>query len=158
MAVARQIEIHKGKDGVVAVRRDVIVDPELGIAAEVEKVVAAVDVGGGKVALLEATQVKGVKAIPNRVTTEVSAEQNSMLIILLLSLACRRNSDQLLPTNQRRRPSRTQPPHDRQLRPLPAPVALDPSLLHQHRPALELRGVAVPAWATACAGPPPRAA
>ena len=83
MAVARQIEIHKGEDGVVAVRRDVIVDPELGTAAEVEKVVAAVDVGGGKVALLEATQVKGVKAIPNRVTAEVSAEQNSMLIIFL---------------------------------------------------------------------------
>ena len=64
MAVARQIEIHKGEDGVVAVRRDVIVDPELGIAAEVEKVIAAVDVGGGKVALLEKTRVK---AIPNLV-------------------------------------------------------------------------------------------
>ena len=67
MAVASEIEIHKAEDGVVAVRRDVIVDPELGIAAEVEKVVAAVDVGGGKVALLEKTKVTGVKEIPNQV-------------------------------------------------------------------------------------------
>lgn len=65
MAVARQVQVATGEDGFVAVQRDVIVDPELGIAAEVEKVVVAVDVGGGKVAVMEQNRVKGVTALPS---------------------------------------------------------------------------------------------
>ena len=65
MAVARQVQVAAGEDGFVAVQRDVIVDPELGIAAEVEKVVVAVDVGGGNVAVMEQNRVKGVTALPS---------------------------------------------------------------------------------------------
>lgn len=67
MAVARQIQVHAEEDGVVAVQRDVIVDPEMGIVAEVEKVVAAVDVGDGKIAVVEQNRVRAIKAIPTQV-------------------------------------------------------------------------------------------
>ena len=67
MAVARQIQIHAEEDGVVAVQKDTIVDPELGIVAEVEKVVAAVDIGGGQIAVMEQNRVRAIKAIPTQV-------------------------------------------------------------------------------------------
>ena len=47
--------------GVVAVQRDVIIDRERGIAAEVEKVVVAVDLGDGNIAVSEQQRVKGVQ-------------------------------------------------------------------------------------------------
>lgn len=51
------VEAHAEEDGVVAVQKDVIVDPELGIVAEVEKVVTAVDAGKGEVAVMEENAV-----------------------------------------------------------------------------------------------------
>ena len=68
MAVARQIEIHAEENGVVAVQRDTIVDPERGIVAEVEKVVTAVDAGEGRVAVVEQNRLKAIRAIPTQVT------------------------------------------------------------------------------------------
>lgn len=62
--MARQVQVAAGKDGIVAVQRDIIVDPKSGIAAEVEKMVVAVDVGGGKVAVMEQARVKAL-AVPN---------------------------------------------------------------------------------------------
>ena len=58
MAVARQVQVAAAEDGLVAVQRDIIVDPKSGIAAEVEKVVVAVDVGGGKVAVMQQARIK----------------------------------------------------------------------------------------------------
>lgn len=60
MAVARRVEVVAAEDGLVAVQRDVIIDPKSGVAAEVEKVVVAVDVGEGKVAVMEQARVKAV--------------------------------------------------------------------------------------------------
>lgn len=60
MAVARQVQVAVAKDGLVAVQRDVIIDPKSGIAAEVEKVVVAIDVGEGKVAVMEQARVKAL--------------------------------------------------------------------------------------------------
>ena len=65
MAVARQVQVAAGEDGLVAVQRDIIVDPERGIAAEVEKVVVAVDVGDGKIAVMEQNRVKSVTDLPS---------------------------------------------------------------------------------------------
>lgn len=67
MAVARRIEIHAEEDGVVAVQRDTIVDPERGFVAEVEKVVTAVDAGEGRVAVVEQNRLKAIRAIPTQV-------------------------------------------------------------------------------------------
>lgn len=64
MAVACHVQVAAAKEGLVAVQRDIIVDPKSGIAAEVEKVVVAVDVGGGKVAVMEQARVKAL-AVPN---------------------------------------------------------------------------------------------
>ena len=57
----RQVQVAATDDGVVAVQRDVVVDRERGIAVEVEKVVVAVDVGGGNIAVAEQQRVKGVQ-------------------------------------------------------------------------------------------------
>ena len=59
--IGRQTRVTATDDGVVAVQRDVIIDRELGIAAEVEKVVVAVDLGGGNIAVAEQQRVKGVQ-------------------------------------------------------------------------------------------------
>ena len=62
--MARHVQVAIAEDGLVAVQRDTIIDPESGIAAELEKVVMAVDVGGGKVAVMEQAKIKAL-AVPN---------------------------------------------------------------------------------------------
>ena len=62
--MARHVQVAMAEDGLVAVQRDTIIDPESGIAAELEKVVVAVDVGGGKVAVMEQAKFKAL-AVPN---------------------------------------------------------------------------------------------
>ena len=59
----RQVRIASTDDGVVAVQRDVVIDRERGIAAEVEKVVVAVDLGDGNIAVAEQQRVKGVQLL-----------------------------------------------------------------------------------------------
>ena len=50
MAVAaRQVRVAAGSDHVVAVQRDTLVDPETGVAAQVEKTTIAVDLGDGNI-------------------------------------------------------------------------------------------------------------
>ena len=61
MAVqAREVQIAAAEDGVVAVQRDVIVDREAGVAAEMEKVMVAVDDGEGHIAYMEQNRLKSV--------------------------------------------------------------------------------------------------
>ena len=61
--IGRQTRVTATDDGVVAVQRDVIIDRERGIAAEVEKVVVAVDLGDGNIAVAEQQRVKGVQLL-----------------------------------------------------------------------------------------------
>ena len=64
MAVARHVQVPAADDGFVAVQRDIIIDPQSGTAAEVEKVTVVVDKGEGKVAVLEQARLEAV-ALPN---------------------------------------------------------------------------------------------
>lgn len=65
MAVARHVQVVAAEDTLVARQRDVIIDPNSGTAAEVEKVtVVRVDEGEGKVAVMEQARVQAV-AFPN---------------------------------------------------------------------------------------------
>ena len=58
MAVAAgEIQIARDRDGLVAVRRDIVVDPERGVAAEVERVVVAVEDEEGNVAVMQQNRV-----------------------------------------------------------------------------------------------------
>lgn len=71
MAVAaRQVQIAKGDDHVVAVERNVVYDPETGIAAQVEKTTVAVDLGDGRVGIAQQQKVTGVRVEAGR--TQVS--------------------------------------------------------------------------------------
>ena len=61
MAVAAgEVEIARDKDGLVAVRRDVVVDPERGVVAEVERTVVAVEDSEGNVAVMQQNRVRAV--------------------------------------------------------------------------------------------------
>lgn len=64
MAIAgQQVRIAVAEDGMVAVKKEVIIDPETGLLVEVEKVVVAVDVGDGRVAVREQQRVVGVQLV-----------------------------------------------------------------------------------------------
>ena len=63
MAVAAsELSVVAGQDHAVAVERKVIVDKELGIAAEVENVTVAVDLGDGTVGVVTQQKIVGVHA------------------------------------------------------------------------------------------------
>lgn len=69
MAVAaRQVKVATGSDHLVAVQTDTIVDPETGIAAQVEKTVVAVDRGDGTIAVHERQRIVGAVVAPPRVS------------------------------------------------------------------------------------------
>ena len=59
----RQVRVAATEDGVIAVQRDVIIDRQRGIVAEVEKVTVAVDLGDGNIAVAEQQRVKGVQLL-----------------------------------------------------------------------------------------------
>ena len=60
MAVAaRQVHVAKGEDHVVAVQKETIYDPKSGAAIQVEKVVVAVDLGDGNIAVGQQERVVG---------------------------------------------------------------------------------------------------
>ena len=61
MAVAGEVVIVGGEDGLVAVRRDVIVDPENDVVAEVERVLVAREDDNGNVAVMQQNRVRAVK-------------------------------------------------------------------------------------------------
>ena len=58
---ARQTHIAVGQDHIVGVERQVIIDPETGIAAEVENVAVAVDMGDGNIAVARQQRITGVR-------------------------------------------------------------------------------------------------
>ena len=63
MAIAaREVNVVAGQDHAVGVERKVIVDEELGIAAEVENVAVAVDLGDGRVGVVTQQKIIGVRA------------------------------------------------------------------------------------------------
>ena len=60
MAVAStRVRMVQGKDHAVAVKTETVVDPERGVAVQVEKAVIAVDLGDGRVAVREQQRVVG---------------------------------------------------------------------------------------------------
>ena len=59
---ARELSVVAGQDHAIGVERKVIVDEELGIAAEVENVAVAVDLGGGRVGVVTQQKIVGVQA------------------------------------------------------------------------------------------------
>ena len=62
MAVAAsEVSVVAGQNHAVGVQRKVIVDKELGIAAEVEKVAVAVDLGDGRVGVVTQQKIVGVQ-------------------------------------------------------------------------------------------------
>ena len=58
---ARQTQVAVGKDHVIGVERRVVVDPESGIAAEVENVTVAVDLGDGNIGVARQQKVTGIR-------------------------------------------------------------------------------------------------
>lgn len=65
MAVAaREVNVVAGQDHAIGVERKVIVDKELGIAAEVENVAVAVDLGDGRVGVVTQQKIIGIQAQP----------------------------------------------------------------------------------------------
>lgn len=67
--VARQVVVGAGDDHVIAVQKELVVDRERGIAAEVEKIQVAVDMGDGNIAVHERQRIVGaVVAEPARVS------------------------------------------------------------------------------------------
>ena len=62
---AREVHVAAGDDHVIAVERNVIVDPELGVAAKVENVAVAVDLGDGNVGVARQQKIVGVDLAPD---------------------------------------------------------------------------------------------
>lgn len=62
MAVAaRQVQVTVGDDHAVKVEKEIIVDHERGVVAEVEKTAVAVDLGDGRVGVATQQKVVGVR-------------------------------------------------------------------------------------------------
>ncbi len=62
MAVAAsRTQIIAGEDHAIAIQREVMVDPESGVAVQVEKAVIAVDLGDGRVAVHERQRLISVQ-------------------------------------------------------------------------------------------------
>ena len=62
MAVAaRQIQVERGDDHIVAVERNIVYDEKTGRAAEVKKTVVLVDMGDGTVGQATQTEVTAVQ-------------------------------------------------------------------------------------------------
>ena len=68
--VGTEVRVAGDSDHLVAVKRQTMVDPERGIAVEVEKRVVAVDLGDGRVAVHEQERVVGA-AVPLMVRKSV---------------------------------------------------------------------------------------
>ena len=60
MALASsRVRVVQGKDHAVAVKTETVIDPQSGVAVQVEKAVVAVDLGDGRVAVQEQQRVIG---------------------------------------------------------------------------------------------------
>ena len=58
MARIGQVAIVGGDDGIAVVRKEVIIDPETGLLIEVQHIKAAVDIGGGDIAVREQKKIR----------------------------------------------------------------------------------------------------
>ncbi len=65
--VGTQVRVEEGPNHIVVVKRELLVDPERGIAVEVEKKIVAVDLGDGRIAVQEQQRLIGT-ALPARVS------------------------------------------------------------------------------------------
>ena len=74
---AREVQIAAGDNYAVAVERNIIVDPELGVAAKVENVAVAVDLGDGNVGIAQQQKIVGIGLAPGA----------EVIIIIILSLS-----------------------------------------------------------------------
>ena len=79
---AREVHIAAGDDHAVAVEKCIVVDPELGVAAKVENVAVAVDLGDGNVGIARQQKVVGIGLAPG---AEVIIPLSLYLIILAYS-------------------------------------------------------------------------
>ena len=62
MAVlGREAHVAVGDDHIVGVERQVLIDPKSGLAAEVENVTVAVDMGDGNIAVARQQRVRGIQ-------------------------------------------------------------------------------------------------
>ena len=61
---AREAHIATGDDHAIAVERNIVVDPESGVAAKVENVAVAVDLGDGNVGVAHHQKVVGIGLAP----------------------------------------------------------------------------------------------
>ena len=83
MALARELNIVSGPDHAVAVERKMVIDKELGVAAEVENVAVAVDLGDGKTGVVTQQKIVGIQAVPN-----VSSSNKLDIILHTLTADC----------------------------------------------------------------------
>ena len=74
---AREVQIAAGDNHAVAVERNIIVDPELGVVAKVENVAVAVDLGDGNVGIAQQQKIVGIGLAPGA----------EVIIIIILSLS-----------------------------------------------------------------------
>jgi len=62
----KSVQVAAGDNCAVAIERDTIIDPQSGLAVQVEKITAAVDLGDGNVAVRQQQRVIGVAASTTR--------------------------------------------------------------------------------------------
>ena len=64
MARIGQVAVVGGDDGIAVVRKEVIIDPETGLLIEVQHIKAAVDIGGGDIAVREQKKIRVIGVAP----------------------------------------------------------------------------------------------
>ena len=64
MARIGQVAVVGGDDGTAVVRKEVIIDPETGLLIEVQHIKAAVDIGGGDIAVREQKKIRVIGVAP----------------------------------------------------------------------------------------------
>ena len=86
MAAMQREMVIATDEGVAVIKKQVIIDPESGLAVEVENAKIAVDVGGGNVLVQEQQRVRGVH-IPSAAVSdelkgfiEAATESNNRMI------------------------------------------------------------------------------
>ena len=62
---AREVRIAAGDNHIIGVERNLIVDPQSGVAAQVENVTVAVDMGDGNIAIAKQQRIAGIRTAPS---------------------------------------------------------------------------------------------
>lgn len=61
--IGGKVSVVGSEDGVVVVKKEIILDPETGLLLEVEHIKAAVDIGGGNIAIREQKRIRGIAMV-----------------------------------------------------------------------------------------------